>query len=88
MSSTPTTGFTPSAAANKKKAGYNNGLKKRGGHSTKQDPSKVDTSGERVIDPRQVVRTTIVVVAGYIALYPWDGCMVFCSTTTTTAGAP
>jgi hypothetical protein len=37
------------------KAGYNNGLKKRGGHSTKQDPNKVDTSGERVIEPRQVV---------------------------------
>jgi hypothetical protein len=37
------------------KAGYNNGLKKRGGHSTKQDPNKVDTSGERVVEPRQVV---------------------------------
>jgi hypothetical protein len=37
------------------KAGYNNGMKQRGGHSTKQDPNKVDTSGERVIEPKQVV---------------------------------
>lgn len=35
--------------------GYNNGMKKRGGHSTKQDPDKVDTTGERVIEPRPVV---------------------------------
>jgi hypothetical protein len=37
------------------KPGYNNGMKQRGGHSTKQDPNKVDTSGERVIEPKQVV---------------------------------
>jgi hypothetical protein len=37
------------------KPGYNNGMKQRGGHSTKRDPNKVDTSGERVIEPKQVV---------------------------------
>jgi hypothetical protein len=66
------------------KAGYNNGLKKRGGHSTKQDPNKVDTSGERVIEPRQVVSVSVAFCARVLYFYCVCGRVVLKVTPTTT----